>query len=790
MFHQDLRFAPRMLLLPAALAGAFALGSAASLAHAQEKAVSSSSLPAHQYDIKAGPLLQTLEAIGRISGQTIVFERAALANVQAGAVSGELSAALAVEQALSGTGYIATADANGALVVSALKVVVTARRDEAETSFKASRSDTATRSGTSLHLVPGGVTVITGKVLETRQATDLTSALRNVSGVAIKQSPQSKATFEIRGFTASSTSNGIADDNATGRDVFAVERIEVLKGPQAILSGSHSMGGGVNIVVKKPQAEPIRDLTLQYGSGQDKTAALDLSGALGDDPRLTYRTIGSSTDAKDSDAGFEGRERQSLMQAFRWKDHGTDVTVSAEYNDGRNPLTRYTFARRDAVIVAPPQRLLGHRDDSIDFRQRRVNFQLEQQFSDDTVLVSRLQHARDDRHQHVLNPIGFSYDEGAAPDNPLPLISFDPTRMLVNEKTTSGDHYLRMALRTGPVRHKLSTGFNHSDYSYQQTQFGGDLLDVPVYGAAPYTFPEVRKASVTPVADESSGRKQQALYVQDLMSYDKWNLLLNLRRDRYTAKQTVVRQFPDIEDVVPASRQYATTHGAGIVYQLNDQTALYASYATGFEPRADLLCGGGLVPPMQTRNRELGAKFDLLDSRFSLTTSMFSMQQSNVPVFFQIGNCFNLIDAQQTRGVEIDAQGRLAPGLEMVFNYTYNRLRDVADVKTAFPGYPKHKMSLWTMYDFQSAALKGVDMGLGITASSSSLGNIFPEYQFQVPGQAQLDASIYYNIARWSLTFGVKNVANRTLYGTVVTNGFVPLEPGRQFMLTAKRSFK
>lgn len=286
MHRKNSRLALRKLILPGALAGIFAL-SAPSGVHAQQAPAADKGASLHDYDLKAGLLVQTLEAIENISGRRIDFDRADLAKGHAKAVNGNLSAGAAISQALAGTRYVLQDDGVGTLsVTSGATVEVVARRDQAETEFKADRSDTATRGGTSLHMVPASVTLITSKVLESQQATDLTEALRNVSGMSLAKTPQNNTTFGVRGFDAGSNSNGLTDNSAVYRNVLAVERVEVLKGPQAILSGGNSLGGAVNIVVKKPQTNAIRDLTVQYGSFGDKTIGADLSGKIGDDERL------------------------------------------------------------------------------------------------------------------------------------------------------------------------------------------------------------------------------------------------------------------------------------------------------------------------------------------------------------------------------------------------------------------------------------------------------------------------------------------------------------------------
>jgi iron complex outermembrane receptor protein len=792
MHRNDSRSAPRKLILPAALISLFAL-SAPFGALAQQIPATTGAAAVHYYDLNPGPLVQTLDAIARLSGRPISFDGADLAGGHASAVKGNFSAGAAISEALVGTQHVLTEDSVGNLVVTRpAKVEIVAKRDQAETEFKADRSDTATRSGTSLHLVPGSVTLITSKVLESQQATDLTEALRNVSGVSFNKSPQNNTTFGVRGFSASSDSNGITDNSATSRSVFAVERVEVLKGPQAILSGGDSLGGAVNVVVKKPQADTIRDLTLQYGSFDDRTVAGDLSGAFSEDKRFTYRTVASVQDARRNEVGMNGKNARSFMQALRWKDNTTDFIASAEYNKDNTPLERYTFARRDGVILPVPQRLLANPEDGVGIKVRRFGYQLEQKIGDKIILISRMQDTHQDLDLRIPSPSGLLYKRGAAPDSPRPDIQLYGSRVSRTESTLSGDHYLRFNVPTGELRHKLSIGFNHTNDDQGQTQYQSDPLTILLYPATPPSdIPSTGSRTTEKSSGFVMGQRQRAIYAQDLISYEKWNLLLNVRRSRYATPEGTTTYYATPDNFLyhdPESTTYHTTPGIGLVYQLNDQTSLYASYAEGFQPSTALACGGGFVPPTLTKNREIGAKFDLFDSRFTLTTSVFSLQQSNRLRYDMIEDCYQVRNAQRTEGAEIDAQGRLLPGLEAIFNYTYTQSKDIGDATTLFPGQPKHKANLWAVYKFQSADLKGLGVGVGMSATGRSLGS--DHLPFMVPGGAQVDASLYYTTGPWNATLGVKNVLDRTLYGTTTSDAFVPVLPGRVYALTVKRSFR
>lgn len=791
MHRKNSRLALRQVILPGALAGIFAL-SAPSGVHAQQARAAGNVTSLHDYDLQVGPLVQTLEAIEKISGRRIDFDRADLAKGSAKAVNGNLSAAAAISQALAGTRYVVQEDGAGALAVTpGATVEVVARRDQAETEFKADRSDTSTRSGTSLHMVPGAVTLITSKVLESQQATDLTEALRNVSGINIAKSPQSNSTFGVRGFSATSYTNGITDNSAVYRSALSVERVEVLKGPQAILSGGNSLGGAVSIVVKKPQANTIRDLTVQIGSFGEKMVGADLSGKIGDDERLTYRTVASIQDVDRTEVGMDGKQNKSFLQALRWKDGKTDFIASADYSKDKKPLERYTFARGDGVILPVPNRLLGNPADGVDVKVRRFGYQLEQKFTDNVVLISRLQSTHQDFDLHISAPGGIEYDRGAPLDSPNPDVQFYASRTLRPEDTLSGDHYMRLSFATGDVRHKLSVGVNHTNSEIEHTQYSGDPVSVPVYSSTPYNFQDLRDRAATPSYTRPIVQRQRGIYAQDLMTYGNWNLLVNVRRSRYTVPELTTTAFATPENLFytePGLKAYHTTPGVGLVYRLNDQTSLYASFAEGFQPSSTLACNGGIVPPEQTRNREIGAKFDLLDSKFTLTTSVFSLQQANRLLYDRIKDCYSVGEGQRTRGAEIDAQGRLLPGLEAIFNYTYSQVKDMGDPEALFAGQPKHKANLWAVYRFQRAELKGLGIGAGISGKSSSLGSTWQP--FIVPGGAQVDATVYYTTGPWSATMGVKNVFDRLLYDTTSGSNYIPVMTGRAYVLTVKRSFQ
>ena len=750
---------------------------------------------AYGFDLPPAPLAATLREIARIGGARIDIDAESVSGKQAPAIRGSLSVDEALSTALADSGVHWQRVASGYWVAVPGKldtVLVVARRDQAETSFKADRSDTATRSGTDLMDVPGAVTIITSKVLESQQVLSVREALANVSGMGFNQTPQGSPTFTVRGYGVSSALvNGLSDTSASLTNVFGVERIEVLKGPQAILAGANSLGGGVNVVTKKPQADPIRSVLMQYGTHGDLTVAGDVGQAVTDDRRLSFRLIAAHSKAKDNDFGFDGRKEDSVLPQLRWKDATTDLIVGASYGKQHAPVPLYTFARRDGVILPVPGLRPGRAEDGFDTEQKRFFYQLEQTITPAITFISRVQRSLQDTELHLRTPSGLLYARGAANDSPTGKVTFYASHTFYHQRDLSGDHYLRIAADTGPVKHKLSVGVNHTDTHFNQPQWSGPATTVTVYPTAvPFEFGDLRTDANTLSSVSNQHTTQLGAYAQDLMTWGDWNLLVNLRRSRYTIESSASFPTANFVSTSPKKTIWQTTPGVGLVYTLTPQVSIYTNYAEGFAPTTNVSCNGGLVPPQLTRNREVGAKFDLFDSKLSLTTAAYELAQSNQLAYNRVKNCYDVRDAQVSRGFEVDAQGRVTQGFNLLFNYTFATLKDVGDPAKVYTGVPKHKMSLWATYDLQGEAWKGLGFGAGVSASSRSKGNYDPRYMSQVPGQAQIDASVFYNQGPWSTTLGVKNIVDRRLYATTVTSDFIPIQNGRTFMLTVKRDFK
>ena len=785
---------PLVLALSIAFAGTFLAMPISAQAQSAGTAVATVS-----YAIEQGPLEQTLLTIGRQSGRTIAFDPALVRSLKGAPVKGALSAEAAVRVALQGTGLALTVTPDGTLTVAELAstaaapvaslkaITVVAERDQAETSFKVDRTSTSTRSDVDLMDVPASVTVVTAKVLEAQQAASVEDAISQVAGVIYTKSPQGTPSYSIRGYGQTAvTSNGLANSAATNANIAGVERIEVLKGPQAILAGAGSsggaanpgaLGGAVNVVSKKPQAETLRELTVQYGSYGDKVLTGDISGALTEDKKLTYRLIASGETQDKNWAGYDGNKTEFVNPQLRWKDDATDVIIGYSTDNRRIASNAYTFAYRGSVQEKPDQRL-GHETDGFDVQTQNYFYTLSRKLGENVSFTSKMQHTTFDMSLRMKSPLGLAGTD---------TIYYSDSHMENSTDSNVGDHYFDIKFATGPVKHGLVTGFSHDSTDYEQHEYSGSSALVNPYGAA-YNW---QRSENTPYSIYRSSGTQAGVYAIDTLSWGDWHLMGGMRRSKYQSSGSIQYLTTNRMTTTPESGIWETTPTVGVVYNITPSVSAYGNFVKGFSPQLGYtMCGGTKSEPMRTTNKEVGMKFDFLDSKFSVTTAAYSLDQSNSMSYNSATRCYTLMPAQKTKGFELDMAGELYKGLNLLFNANYSTIKDVSGYYVEYAARPKKKASLWANYDFQSSMLRGWGVGMGLSAHDKSwLGYRYrtsTSDPVKLSGAARVDASVGYRQKGWSVILGVKNLFDRELYDFATTNSYVPLQQPRTATLTYK----
>jgi iron complex outermembrane receptor protein len=751
------------------------------------EAADSPDLVPQQYAIPAGQLDRVLVAVATESRRPISFDAAITSNAQSNGVKGFLSVAQAIDMALQGTGFERVTASGGALTIRASATPVPVGVDQSDAvlpqitvrdsaqkadQFNAATSSSATRTDTPISDTPQSVQVITRDVMQSQQTQSLESVLSNVSNVTVSPSAVGQDTVQIRGFSAPVSTDGLMSNtfqNALSIPLIGLEQVDVLKGADSILAGQMQPGGVVNVIRKKPQADPVNEITMQTGSYGEFLTGFDSAGALTADKRLTYRFVVSGERTGETYGGSVGKRTLYVAPSVGYKTGTTDLVVGFTQNTQHLPIQPFTM-----IVNGSPARLsypIGTAEDHLRINDSTLYYDFSQKLTPNWTFKSKASYDAS---------VTSYYDNNATELNGNGLAYLYPVAGALRQRTLSLEESVQGKFKTGPVSHTVLTGF-----SYQRNLItnatGGDIAALTTGSIFSQVLPEVpipASGFVSAVNDYSS-----QVFLQDQLSVmGRLHVLASIahaqaRNDYATGKEYT---------------QGAWSPNIGVLYQLTGTIGVYANYLKSFTPQGtDFLSTGGTAPPSIGKSVEVGVKGNFLDDRLTASVDLFRSAVANMVVQTGPTITSNILIPGGTvsRGVEFDVSGQIMPGWNVIANYSYT-----AQASPVYAGsvslLPRHGFRLWTTYAFHGDALQGWGVAGGIRGRSSYAGQktgSLPAYR--VPGQVSTDVNVSYRRKTWTMTFGVKNVFNHPWYGDTATNSFLAVYPGRTFLLTGTYAF-
>ena len=751
------------------------------------------------YSLPAGPLAEMLQSIARQGGRTISFDPALVSGYQGSAVSGSMTVEQAIATSLKGTDLALDVTANGTLTITRPNIpaastaagvdaqlpeiaVTGATVNEDQLYYNPTQTSAVGRTEMALKEVPQSVQVVSGKVLQDRQVNSLAEALKNTAGVTVTETNRGAPSFKIRGFGVQQTStNGIP--NAAINDVAmeGIERVEVIKGPDSITGGSGSPGGTVNLVRKEPVTEDLHKVTLEVAEYGELKQALDLGGALTADKSWSYRLnlVNMKSDASAPD--FDGGRRVYVAPALRWQSDATKLTFGAEYDNSRNAAPRAGAAYNGRILDLPSARIF-QKDNGFRTETKTAYYEFKQDLIEDWSFNSKATYTQTKNGVRIFQPLDITSTGRVAFGGPASIDNNNDSWGLQND--------IRGKFKTGLVTHKVLAGLDYQHITTEQYELSspGGLRPYPEVSLYdPDSFDRVQKIP-DPNYKSSSGRIQQrGLILQDQMDVgDRLHLLLAAKRANWTSNTA---SYLTSGRLYSAST-YDTTKWVpnyGVSYDLTDEMTVYANVIRGFTGSANVdRLTGAQLPPVESKSREVGAKFSLLDDALTLTTAYFELEQTNVPIFNLLGNATGTL-SRESKGYDISLAGEILPGWNLTSSFTHIKFKEGPGA-AIFIGEPENSFSLWNTYEFQNGIWKGFGVGAGVEAFSSNIGGYTSQF-YEIPGGAITDASVFYHGGDYSVTLGVKNIFDRTAYLTSTANTFIPLRDERNARLTFTYNF-
>jgi len=668
---------------------------------------------------------------------------------------------------------------------------VTADNEREEDNPRVREVSTATRTSTPVRYVPQAIDTVKARTALDYGNSSLGKALEGIPNVSSGADTRFDS-LRIRGFDASNDFylDGIRDDSQYTRDLHNIERVEVLKGPAAVLYGRGSQGGIVNRVSKAPEHGRRSSIEAQAGSQDLRSLYADLSADPSD--TLSLRLNMGNEDSNSFRHGVDG-SRQLFAPSMRWQlSPDLDWLVQYEYSRYNrtpdrgipgNPLTGRPADVSRSSTYGDTQR--DYIDDRAESLRSRLNYQLNEHWQlRHTLGLFKLDSEFDNTYQTAYNPRTNLVTRQRWQQDLN-------TRNLFNNLEAEGD------FATWGLEHTLLLGLEFGNQRRDPV-----LLTARTTGAGSRPVPPLdlnnpdRNLQHTGAMMVSSNNHtvvdSRGVYLQDQIRLnEQWQLLAGVRFDQFEVETTnKLRGLSEKQDDNSVSPRL------GVVYTPWREHSFYASWSKTYSP-----VGGGLIgitpgasgntnqtDPEQTRQKEIGVKSDWLDERLTTTLAVYELELYNRRTRDPNDPTITLLSGlQRSRGIELTANGHVVGnwyvrggiGLQDATivkdnnGQEGNRINDVA----------RRNASLFVTWK--------PELGWYAETGLTLVGERFADNQntIKLPGYGRWDALAGYRTRDWDVRAALNNIADKTYYSSATSAAQIQFGDPRNLVVTGSYSF-
>lgn len=697
--------------------------------------------------------------------------------------------ALLVALAVQHISTVAYAQAAAVQAETTLPTVQVQVSRELPPTYNAPTATSATKIEAPLRDIPQTVNVVPNQLLRDQNVTSMEQALKSVPGIGLSHGDGQRDQVTIRGFTAIADQfiDGLRDDALYFRDLSNIEQVEVLKGPASVLYGRGSSGGLINRITKKPGIDKS-EVTAQIGSDSQRRGEFDLARNF-KDSGIAFRVTGA-VERADSYRDKQFLNREALAPSLSFKlGANTDLLLQAEYLSDRRITDFGIPAYRGRPVDVPASTYYGARNArDVDTSQSDVTalgFTLAHRFSDTLSVRNAFRHY--DYKLNRNNTLVGAVNEAAL------TASLNRSNVRREEDGYFNQTELTQKTTLAGMAHQILYGVEFGKQDKDQlfrtrNNIATVALFNPVLPVLPLTV------TAAPATDNLGILTTSSAYVQDLVTLSReWKALAGIRYDRFE-QETRERRAGQSN---LARTDTAWSPRVGLVYQPRTDQSYYASFSKSFQPSGEafpLAANNAQIEPEETTNKEVGAKFDILDGLASATASLFRLERTNIKATDPTTNRLIPIGVQRTDGLELTFTGDLSQGWQVYSGYAYldskvtsSIARDAGQpVQGKRPTLtPRHSANLWVTKAFEG----GYRAGAGINYVADRFAN--PGNTVTLPSYTTVDAMVGYRLAKLDLQLNVNNLFDRKYI--VSGHGSSPLLnlPGapRSVQVTARYNF-
>ncbi|MGR6075415.1 TonB-dependent receptor [Achromobacter xylosoxidans] len=642
---------------------------------------------------------------------------------------------------------------------------------------------------------PFNVTSYTAELIQNQQARTLADVMANDASVRFTTSSgHAYENFRIRGFDVNQNDvaiNGMYGLAPMGRAPLEfVERVEVLKGPNALFSGmapSGAVGGTINLVPKRAEDTPNATFGLNWqGDGQLGTT-IDAGRRFGDANQWGARVNGAFSDGATTLDG-QSRKREFLSLGLDYRGSALSASIDAYHSQesfqGGTPAM-FWFGG-SVVPKAPDPRINQFSTGYGSIQSNAVVGRAEYRFNDNVSVFGGI--GRRDSHQSGL--INGTHARQIDANGNF-------TGSIIGQRAytdaTSAEAGLRSRFKTGAVGHELvlqASILDTEDGSATGTAstFRSNIYDpiTPVMPGVPDSAPKTAENTLTSLA------------LVDTMSFldDRLRLTGGLRNQR--VKTT---NFDKNGNTTSRYDKQAVTPAVALVVKpWGPDLSFYANYVQGLS-KGDSVTDttatnfGQVFAPYKTEQKEVGVKWNA--GTFTNTLALFQIDK---PMLVTEGTTARPTYAdggeKRVRGVEWNTFGELARGVRVLGGVTYSQGKQT---KTSFGRYDGNtavgapRWQANTGLEWDTPWIAGLTLSARVQATSSQYADA--ANKLKIPGWGQLDLGARYamlvNGKDVVLRLNVNNVFDKHYYAGSFsdTTPIATLGPARTVTASASISF-
>ena len=654
-----------------------------------------------------------------------------------------------------------SADSAGAYTLAPLEVVGTRSLDAGMTS-------TATKTPTPLRDVPQSVTVVSRQLIADQGMLGMADVARYIPGVTMGQGEGNRDQPTIRGNGSTSTFfvNGVRDDVQYFRDLYNVERVEALKGPNALIFGRGTGGGVINRVTKEAGWNPVREVTVQGGSYGTRRGELDVGQRLGETVALRLNGMYENSDRFRHDVSVEryGVNPALTINAGERTRITTDLEHFSDYRtaDRGIPSFRGHPAETDArTFFGDPAQSWS------DVAVNAGRALLEHDVSSSLQIRNRLFFGDYDKmYQNVfpgsLDSTGTQVSISAYNNRNDRTNLINQTELIWRATTGSVTHTVLGGVEVG---RQISRNLRHTGF------FDGTTTAV----TAPLDHPTISRPIVfrpgETDADNRTRVHSAGIYLQDQIALSSaLQLIAGARFERF---DLTYHNFRTAEDIDRADDLISPR--AGVVVKPIEPLSFYGSYSVSYLPSSgdqfsSLTTTTETLEPEKFVNYELGTKADLMTG-LSLTAAVYRLDRSNTSAPDPLDPARTIqTGSQRTRGFELGATGNLTSRWQVAAGYANQDAYITSQTSQALAGakvplVPRNTFSLWNRYQLHPRW----GVGAGVIYQDDMFAAV--DNTVTLPSFTRFDAGVFFTLSReLRAQVNVENVFDEDYFVTSHSN--------------------